>query len=66
MMPVAAQEDTLPSPITSAADSSETTTILVSCEGSGLPWELQKAFDKCACPHLESCTPEQDLAKWYV
>ncbi len=41
---MAAQEDSLLSPITAAADSSESTTRLVS-EGSGLPRMLQEAFD---------------------
>jgi hypothetical protein len=46
---MAAQEDSLLSPITAVADSSETTTLLVS-KGSGLPRALQQAFDDGACP----------------
>ncbi len=44
-----AQEDSLLSPITAAADLSDSTTMLVS-EGAGLPQILQQAFDNGACP----------------
>jgi hypothetical protein len=46
---MAAQEDSLLSPITAAGDRSESTTILVS-ERSGLPRVLQQAFDDGARP----------------
>ncbi len=53
MMAAQAQEDSLFSPITAAADRSESTTLLVS-EGSGLPRALpspsQPAFDDGARP----------------
>jgi hypothetical protein len=42
-----AQANSLLSQITAAADSSESRTMLVS-EGSGLPRNLQQAFDDCA------------------
>ena len=46
---MAAQEDSLLSQITAAADRSESTTLLVS-EGSGLPRVLQQAFEDGAGP----------------
>ena len=46
---MAAQEDSLLSPITAVADRSESTTLLVS-EGSGLPRVLQQAFEDGARP----------------
>ncbi len=46
---MAAQEDSLHSPITAAADRSESTTLLES-EGSGLPRALQPNFDDGARP----------------
>jgi hypothetical protein len=46
---MAAQEDSLLSPITAAADRSESTTLLVG-EGSGLPRVLQQAFEDGARP----------------
>ncbi len=45
------QEDSLLSPITAAADRSESTTLFVTVsEGSGLPQVLQQAFDDGARP----------------
>jgi hypothetical protein len=67
-MMMAAQEDSFLSPITAAADRSESTTLLVS-EGSGLPRVLQQAFH----PSLElvsessGCTtPVQGSLYWYI